>query len=84
MSNGHVCCILGVCCPPGSSRQREALATELAKVSGQHQEAVTTPSHVRACADYILDNFDLAPKGSLEQFKLDISTMARRQAKNGE
>ncbi len=25
MSNGQVCCILGVCCPPGSPAQVEAL-----------------------------------------------------------
>lgn len=31
MSNGEVCCILGVCCPPGSAAQREALVHEVQK-----------------------------------------------------
>lgn len=31
MSNGEVCCILGVCCPPGSAAQREALVHEIQK-----------------------------------------------------
>ena len=31
MSNGEVCCILGVCCPAGSEAQREALVHELQK-----------------------------------------------------
>lgn len=25
MSNGHACCLLGVCCPPGSPAQRASL-----------------------------------------------------------
>lgn len=29
MANGHVCCILGVCCPPGSAKQFEALTEEI-------------------------------------------------------
>lgn len=31
MSNGEVCCILGVCCPPGSEAQRTALVHEVQK-----------------------------------------------------
>lgn len=31
MSNGEVCCILGVCCPPGSEAQRLALVHEVQK-----------------------------------------------------
>lgn len=31
MSNGEVCCILGVCCPPGSAAQRLALVHMIQK-----------------------------------------------------
>jgi len=58
---GQVCCILGVCCPPGSPAQREALAKAL--------EGVESP------ADYMLEHFDLAPKGTLDAFKAAIATM---------
>lgn len=30
MSNGHACCILGVCCPPGSPEQADALTQMIA------------------------------------------------------
>ncbi len=60
MSDPVVCCILGVCCPPGSEKQREALASAL-----QLSESASVVAEARTYADYILDNFDLAPKGSL-------------------
>lgn len=31
MSNGHACCLLGVCCPPGSPAQRRSLRFWLAE-----------------------------------------------------
>jgi hypothetical protein len=31
MSNGEVCCILGVCCPPESFKQADALRSLIAK-----------------------------------------------------
>lgn len=34
MSNGEVCCILGVCCPPGSPQQRDHLVELIQKQSG--------------------------------------------------
>lgn len=51
--NGEVCCILGVCCPPGSPRQREAL-TQMIQKSRPHlsQERVT------AKVDQILTDHD--------------------------
>ncbi len=39
MSNGEVCCILGVCCPPGSPAQfdhlMELIAAQRPKMSAQ-------------------------------------------------
>lgn len=49
MSNGEVCCILGVCCPPGSSEQREALIREVKK-----QRPKMTEADVEVAADRIL------------------------------
>lgn len=56
--NGEVCCILQVCCPP--ERAKKALADEIAKTTG---DGVLTPELV---ADFIIDTFDLAPKGLLQ------------------
>lgn len=68
--NGHVCCILGICCPPQSDAQRDALASELEK------EGLTRSDAEKASAA-ILKHFDLAPAGSLARFKADIARMAR-------
>ena len=57
--NGHVCCILGVCCPPGSAEQLDALAKEMSKDLG------VTPEHTRRYAAWVLQHFDLAPKGTV-------------------
>ncbi len=47
--NGHACCLLGLCCPPGSAEQR----TVLVEVLGSEQ-----------AADWVQANVDLIPKGS--------------------
>lgn len=67
--NGHVCCILGVCCPPGSQEQVDALAAEMEK------DGVGD----RKTAAWVLKHFDLAPAGSLAQFKNDVAKMARKE-----
>ena len=51
MSNGEVCCILGVCCPPAAAREK--LSVEIEKAGGC--DADTS----RKCADWLLDTFDL-------------------------
>lgn len=72
--NGEVCCILGVCCPQGSTEQRDALATELVKdaVCSEHDEA-------KNVAAWVLKHFDLAPPGSLSVFKGEIARLVRHQ-----
>jgi hypothetical protein len=57
--NGEVCCILGVCCPPGSEAQANALAKEMASDLGI---PVTT---AKVYADWCLKHFDLGPKGKV-------------------
>lgn len=72
--NGHVCCILGVCCPPGSQEQIDALASEL---SVAHPD-MEVPYAQKAAA-WVLKNFDLAPAGSLSEFKREIAAVIRRR-----
>lgn len=50
MSNGHACCILGVCCPPGSAEQRATLAKEIQK----HYTHLSDEA-AEACAREVLD-----------------------------
>jgi len=73
--NGEVCCILGVCCPPLSEQQYEALASELVKGAG------CEAAHARTVAEWLLKHFDLAPAGSLSALKADIAKMARVKQK---
>ena len=75
--NGHACCILGVCCPPGGTAQLDALATAMASDLG------VQPEEVRRHARWILQRFDLAPAGSLAQFKDAIATHARKATSRG-
>jgi hypothetical protein len=58
--NGEVCCILGVCCPPGSEAQASALAKEMS------QDLGISKDQAKVYADWCLKHFDLAPKGKLE------------------
>jgi len=63
------CCILAICCPGGSEAQRKSLA-EAMSVNGDLALA-------RRHADWILDNFDLAPKDSLISLKGSIAQIVR-------
>lgn len=69
--NGEVCCILAVCCPPGSQKQNRALVTELVKAG------VCDEEYAPKVATWILKNFDLAPAGTLTDFKAALAKLAR-------
>ena len=71
-----VCCILAVCCPGGSERQRATLAEAIS-------EAVeyVKPEDARKCADWVIDHFDLAPKDSLVALKGEIARLAKGNAR---
>lgn len=56
MSNGEVCCILGVCCPPGSSEQRQALVREIQKQRPKMSEADAVAAANRVLTAH--DDFD--------------------------
>lgn len=70
--NGEVCCILGVCCPPGSEAQANALASELVKdgICSENPEA-------NKVARWVLKHFDLAPAGTLTDLKKQIARLAK-------
>jgi len=66
---GAECCILEICC--GSEAQDKSLSEKI--------EAGTTLNKHQAyeAAEWILDHYDLAPHGSLVQFKRTIAKLAR-------
>lgn len=69
MSNGEVCCILGICCPPAQVRPK--LIAELQKVSGYDDDACGK------AADFLLTRFDFAPKGMIQPLIDMVAAMAR-------
>jgi hypothetical protein len=61
MSNGHVCCILGVCCPP--AERKEALARELRGLLTDWGGELAIGASQYMAAE-LLAKFDIAPKGT--------------------
>lgn len=70
--NGEVCCILGVCCPPNSAASVQALAVEMEKA-----RLYPDKKEAHACAKWMLENFDLAPKGTVAPLIAAIAKMAK-------
>lgn len=77
-NGGQRNCILGICCPPGSEQSVKALAEEIEKVFGwpSHKDE-KSEGNAHAVAAWVLENFDLAPKGSLQAFKDAVRDHAR-------
>ena len=71
-NGGQRNCILEICCPPRSEGAVDALAEEMAGAFPTWPG--TSPA---AIAAWVLKNFDLAPKGSLQAFKDSIRDYAR-------
>ena len=69
MSNGEVCCILGVCCPPAEARVK--LVSEFQKVSGYDADGC------EKIVAFLDDRFDFAPKGTVQPLIDAIAAMAR-------
>lgn len=69
--NGKVCCLLCVCCGCGSAEQSAALRDWFMNHAELGQDEATT------AASELLANFDLAPHGSLKEFKGAIAKLAR-------
>ena len=73
MSNGDpiLNCVLEVCCDASSEAQYEALAQMLTHDLGP------APHKPEAVATWVLQHFDLAPKGSLSALKREVARLAR-------
>lgn len=71
MSNGVHNCLFAVCCPPKSARQKAALAKAMMESMGG------TIDNYQKIADWMIENFDLAPSGTLQPFKDAIAQLAR-------
>jgi hypothetical protein len=74
MSNGHRNCALNICCEPRSPQHKAAVASELMVGLGwkdaQYEVAVEV-------ADWLCEEYDLAPAGSLVQLKAEVAKLAR-------
>ena len=70
-NGGRPCCLLGVCCPPGSQEQIDAMTHWFMK----HAQLEDEPA-ARA-AEAVLKAFDLAPAGSLKDFKAAVAKLAK-------
>lgn len=78
MANGQRNCILWICCPPGSEQAVEALAKEIREALGWSADSAGDHAgSARSVASWVLENFDLAPKGSLQAFKDAVRDHAR-------
>lgn len=69
MSNGEVCCILGVCCPPVARRDKS-----IAKIAADTGLTITDASLV---FDWFDVRFDFAKKGTLQPLIDHIAASAR-------
>lgn len=74
MSNGgRPCCLLGVCC--AAVERRGEFVKELV------HDLDHTEAQAAAVADWILEHFDLAPKGTLQPLVDAIADLARATKK---
>ncbi len=73
MSNGEVCCILGICCPPAEARVK--LVSELQKASDYDQAGC------EKIAAFIEERFDFAPKGTVQPLIDKIAEMVKHHDK---
>ena len=73
MSNGEVCCILGVCCPPAEAEAALALELEHAGVS---------PEDAKKAAKHMLKEYDLAEAGTLTPLKNSFAKLGRQSVRD--
>lgn len=75
MSNGHACCLLSICCPPGSAEQADAFVQEF---EHDHPDQKMDRATVEAVGQWVVKNFDVAPAGTLTPFRDAIIKLARK------
>ena len=69
MSDGEVCCILGVCCPPAVRRERA-----VAQIANETGLMVVDAATV---FDWFDARFDFAPKGTIQGLIDQVAKDAR-------
>lgn len=69
----EACCILGICCPPASEAQAQALAFKMAKAMN------CTPMEALPYARWLTDTYDLAPVGTLGPLRDAFVAATRHQ-----
>jgi hypothetical protein len=74
MSNGEVCCILQVCCPPAEAE--DALARELV------EHADMSEAEAQKAAKHMIKEYDLAAPGTLKPLKDSIAKIARASTRD--
>lgn len=76
MSNGEVCCLLQVCCPPESRK----------KVAVDHlvSDAGLTPEAAASAFQWFDERFDFAPKGHITPLIEHIAALARQHPKGND
>jgi hypothetical protein len=62
-------CLLEVCC--GAAAAESAFAKALVRETG------VTDDQAKKCASWVFEYFELAPRGSLTQFKAEIARVAK-------
>ena len=66
---GQACCILEICC--GGEQQIKALAKKI------HDELEIPKPKAQDIAAWIINHYDLAPAGTLRDFKRAVAALAR-------
>jgi hypothetical protein len=78
MDDAYLNCLMSVCCPPFSEDQVEAFV-KVMKVA-LPEECKIEDDSVRELARVLFKHFELAPAGSLTEFKATIARLATGEA----
>lgn len=70
MSNGEVCCILGVCCPPAARKQKVASALAL--------DLSLSETDALAIFEWFDSRVDFGPKGTIQPAIDAVAALARQ------
>lgn len=75
MSNGEICCLLQVCCPPISQERVDEVARELVK------DTICDEAQAQRVAEWLIDRIDNAFGGTLVALLSSVATAVRENDK---
>lgn len=75
------CCVLKICCPPGSARQRQSLSGLIQRKL--NSRVPISPEQANAVAELLTGLFDFAPAGTLDPLTKAVAAMAREKPSDG-